>query len=118
MFCETPHDLHTKTVWPTDWLERRPYSVPDPPLIITTGVSKFIVWKCDNIYYFQRWFCYRTRWWHLLRPDRATALRAALDWVHRVLPIDDDLALVKEIVKEYEEREQQVVAIDALLNDD
>lgn len=111
---ETAHDLRRKAIWPTDWLERE-YVYPAPALVISRETSRFVVWEDRSLHHSIRSFRYRTHWWHFLRPDRLIALRTALDWVHNY-DRENDLALVKEVVSEYEERDKQLAAIDDLLN--
>ena len=112
---ETAGDLRPKAIWPTGWIETE-YVYPAPPLVITQESGRFVVWEERNLHYSIRSFHYRMRWWHCGRPDRLTALRQALDWVHSYSGRQTDLAPVREVVDEYEERDKQLAAIDDLLS--
>ena len=111
---EIPHCLRLRTIWPTDWLKGE-FAYPPSPLILTREEGRFVVWEYRDLFYSIQSFFYRTRWWHFFRVERLVALRQALDWVYKHNH-QDDLDLVEEVVGEYEERDRQLAAIEALLN--
>lgn len=110
----TPSDLYSRNIWPLG-LDPHGFVLSSPPLIITAEHGRFVVWEERSLYYSIQSFYYWVRWWHFSRPDRTTALRQALEWACTHSD-NKDRDLVKDILKENQDRDQQLAAIDELLD--